>query len=112
MVPGSLTHISGDVLLCAGEFVANAVEAAPTREIRVRLSRDADGVLLEVWDPGDTMPKARPIVELTLDDLDLSEENWDDKGGWGLPIVATLAQDCGFTPHPRNGGKTVWARFK
>jgi hypothetical protein len=45
------------------------------------------------------------------EDLDLSEENWDDNGGWGLPIVQALADDCGYTPHP-SGGKWVWARLK
>ncbi|MGI8336876.1 ATP-binding protein [Actinomadura scrupuli] len=73
--------------------------------------RDPYGVLVEVWDPGNAMPQARPVTEPTLDDLDLSPENYDANGGWGLPIVVALSTACGFTPHPPDGGKTVWARF-
>jgi anti-sigma regulatory factor (Ser/Thr protein kinase) len=96
-----LAHLAADVLLCTGELVANAVAAAPAAEIRVRISRGPHGVLVEVWDPGNAMPVARPVVEPTLDDLDLSPENYDANGGWGLPIVAALSTACGFTPHPR-----------
>jgi anti-sigma regulatory factor (Ser/Thr protein kinase) len=106
-----LPYLSDDVLLCTGELVANAVAAAPTAELRVRISREPSGVLVEVWDPSNAMPEAKPVVEPTLDDLDLSPENFDANGGWGLPIVVTLATACGFTPHPPDGGKTVWARF-
>jgi anti-sigma regulatory factor (Ser/Thr protein kinase) len=106
------SEIRDDVLLCTGEFLANAVVAAPGRELRVSVSRDSHRVMLEVWDPSNTMPKAQPVVQLTLDDLDLSEENFDANGGWGLPLVEALALECGYTPHPPDGGKTLWARFK
>jgi hypothetical protein len=104
-------HISCDVLLTTAELVANASEATPGREIKIRFSRDTCGVLLEVWDSSNQIPQPKPIIELTLDDLDLSEENWDGNGGWGLPIVQALALDCGYTPDP-SGGKWVWARLK
>jgi anti-sigma regulatory factor (Ser/Thr protein kinase) len=104
-------HISCDVLLATAELVANASEATPGREIKIRFSRDSFGVLLEVWDCSDQVPITRPLIEPTLDDLDLREEHWDDNGGWGLPIVAALAHDCGYTPDP-SGGKWVWARLK
>jgi anti-sigma regulatory factor (Ser/Thr protein kinase) len=104
-------HISCDTLLITAELVANASEATPGREIKIRFSRDTCGVLLQVWDSSDQIPAPKPITELTLDDLDLSEENFDDNGGWGLPLVAALAADCGYIPAP-SGGKWVWARLK
>ncbi|MCW2914902.1 MAG: hypothetical protein JWN52_2970 [Actinomycetia bacterium] len=107
-----LFHISGDALLITTELVTNAVKTSPwDAPIKLRLSRDADGVLLQVWDSSDEMPTVRPMVELTLDDLDLSPENFDDNGGRGLPIVQALATECGIHqtgPH----GKWVWARLK
>lgn len=103
-------HISDDAALIASELVANAVAATPGREIRLRLDRGSDGVLLAVWDGSDQPPRMRPLVEVTLDDLDLAEERWDDNGGWGLAIVAGLASDCGYRRDPA-GGKWVWARL-
>src|SRR4051794_35249675 len=69
-----LPHLADDVLLCTGELVANAVAATPTAEIRVRLSRDPYGVLVEIWDPGSAMPQVKQVVQPTLDDLDLSPD--------------------------------------
>jgi hypothetical protein len=67
-------------------------------------------VLLAVWDSSDHMPTVKEVVELTLDDLDLSEENFDNNGGWGLPLVRALSCDCGVSKtNPR--GKWVWARL-
>jgi anti-sigma regulatory factor (Ser/Thr protein kinase) len=100
-----------DALLVTGELAANAVDACPMgAEIWIRLSRDAAGILLQVWDPVDRLPEPR-TVELALDTLDLDPVNFDDNGGWGLAIVAVLSLDHGCTPHPR-GGKTVWASLK
>ncbi|MGI8332002.1 ATP-binding protein [Actinomadura scrupuli] len=100
-----------DVILAASELLTNAVEAAPSREVHARLSRDDCGVLLEIWDPSNAMPRPEPVVELTLRDLDLTEERFDANGGWGLPLVAALAAGYGCRPYPPNGGKTIWARF-
>lgn len=104
-------HISDDAFLIASELIANAVTATPGKEIRYRCSRDMDGVLIAVWDGSPERPQARPMIEMTLDTLDVSEEHWDDNGGRGLPIVVAIAAECGHTPDP-HGGKWVWARLK
>jgi hypothetical protein len=104
-------HISDDAFLIATELVANASAVTPGKEIKFRLSRDATGVLLAVWDSSGCVPQPKPVVELTLDTLDLTPEHWDDNGGWGLPIVQALAVDCGYRRDPA-GGKWVWARLK
>ena len=104
-------HISDDVLTVASELIANAAAAALGEEIRYQCSRDADRVLVAVWDDSPAVPEARPPVELSLDTLDVSEAGWDDNGGRGLLLVAALAVECGHTPDP-SGGKWVWALLK
>jgi anti-sigma regulatory factor (Ser/Thr protein kinase) len=111
-------HISDDALLVVAELVANATQETPKQEIRFALRRDAGGVLIAVWDCSPQPPQPAPVVELTLDTLDLSEENFDTNGGRGLRIVEALATDCGYRPDPINPatgrcpGKWVWARLK
>ncbi|NKZ05737.1 ATP-binding protein [Actinomadura latina] len=104
-------HISDDAFLIASELIANAVAATPGKEIRYQCSHDIAGVLIAVWDTSPAVPCIRPMADMTLDTLDVSEEHWDDNGGRGLPIVAALAASCGYTPDPA-GGKWVWARLK
>ncbi|WP_158588008.1 ATP-binding protein [Actinomadura logoneensis] len=104
------SHINDDAALIIAELVANAAEATPNKKIRFQLSRDAHGIVIAVWDSSPAVPVARPVVELTLEDLDISEESFDRNGGWGLPIVETLANSCGYTPDP-SGGKWIWARL-
>ena len=104
-------HISDDVFLIASELITNAVTATPGEEIRYQCSRDIAGVLIAVWDGSPDTPQVRPMTEMTLNTLDVSEEHWDDNGGRGLPIIAALAAACGCTPDPQ-GGKWVWARLK
>jgi hypothetical protein len=61
-----------------------------------------------VWDGSDRLPQVQPIKEMSADDLDLSPENFDDNGGWGLHIVRATASECGVrktAPY----GKWVWA---
>ncbi|TDD79643.1 ATP-binding protein [Actinomadura darangshiensis] len=108
-----LGKIAGDVLLIAGELVANAVEATPDREIRVRFAREVSAVLLAVWDSSAKMPVVRPVVEMVLDDVTPDaralDDGYDDgTGGWGLPIVQALASKCGVTE--TRPGKWIWAR--
>ena len=106
------THISDDALLVVSELIANAVAATrPGGEIRFQLSRDCAGVLAAVWDDAPGTPRTRGVPDITLETLDLAEERWDDNGGWGLPLVAALAAECGYCPDP-NRGKWIWARFK
>jgi anti-sigma regulatory factor (Ser/Thr protein kinase) len=109
-----LPGIADEVCLIAGELTTNAVMHAPEGEIRVRLTRERGAVLLGVWDSSDEMPVSRPVVELSLVDIapdpEALEPGHDDRaGGWGLPIVAALAHQCGVDrtfPH----GKWTWAR--
>lgn len=105
------SHISDDAFLIASELITNAAAATPGQEIRLQFSRDVAGVVIAVWDAAPSHPQARPVVEMTLDTLDVSEEHWDDNGGWGLSIVASVATECGHCPDP-SGGKWVWARLK
>ncbi|WP_231404821.1 ATP-binding protein [Actinomadura viridis] len=113
LIKWGYTHISDDVFLVASELIANAVMATPRQEIKYQISRDGDEILLAVWDSSTSVPVPRPAppVELTLETLDLAPERWDDNGGWGIPIIATLAVSSGYTLDP-NGGKWVWARLK
>lgn len=103
-------HIRDDALLIATELIANAAEATPNKEIRLHFGRDAQGVVIAVWDSSPRLPAPRPRVELTLETLDLSEDSFDDNGGHGLHIVQSLAANCGCTPVPA-GGKWTWARL-
>ncbi len=83
------------------EIVTNAARQTPDEEIRLQLSRDDYGIIIAVWDADHALPEAKPMAELTLDDLDLSEEAFDDNGGWGLHIVQALAAKCGVTADDR-----------
>ncbi|MCP2339427.1 ATP-binding protein [Actinomadura rupiterrae] len=103
-------HLNDDVALIVAELVANAAEATPRAEIRFQLSRDGYGIVIAVWDSSAALPVAKPVVEMSLDDLDISEESFDANGGWGLPIVAALSSACGCTADPA-GGKWIWARL-
>jgi two-component sensor histidine kinase len=105
-----LMHIAHDAFLIADELITNACAATPNGEIRIRFTREPQSVVLGVWDSSDEMPTVKAVVELTLNDLDLSEENFDNNGGWGLPLVRALSCDCGVSKtNPR--GKWVWARL-
>ena len=99
-----------DVLLVASELVTNAAEATPGEQIRLRLGRNEKGVFLGVWDSSPLRPYAKPVLFLTGEDLDATDETFDHGGGWGLPIVRALATACGVQ-HDDRGGKWVWATF-
>lgn len=105
-----LTSLSSDVQLVAAELVANACAVTPDSRIRVRLTREPQAVLLGVWDGSGYMPQVRPVKELSLDDIDLSPENFDRNGGWGLQLVQSISAECGVT-RTSPQGKWVWARF-
>ena len=102
-----------DAHLILAELVANAVAATPVGgSITLHCRRDVDGVVLGIGDPSPGLPRnPPPVVELEPEDLDLSEEGFDDNGGWGLTLVAALSADCGVTPLG-SGGKVVWARLR
>ena len=106
-------HVTGDladdILLCAVELVSNACDAAPDTEVafRARLDPATGAVWIGAWDTCPEVPAARR-PELTIEDIDALP---DDHvfGGWGLPLVAALAADCGVTRTPV--GKWVHAVF-
>ncbi|WP_433466126.1 ATP-binding protein [Spirillospora sp. CA-128828] len=109
-----LGKVADDVLLIAGELVANAAEATPDQQIRVRFAREVGAVLLAVWDSSEKMPVVKPVVELALEDVvpdARALDAWydDGTGGWGLPLVRALASKCGVTQ--TKPGKWVWARI-
>ncbi|TYK52545.1 ATP-binding protein [Actinomadura decatromicini] len=104
------SHILHDVLLISSELVTNAAQRTPQDEIRLQLSRDADGIIVAVWDAAPDLPQPRARVDMTLDDLDLSEDAFDENGGWGLQIVQELSARCGAVRDPV-GGKWIWARI-
>lgn len=96
LVSWELAALRDDVTLIASELVTNSVRHAPGREIRVRLTREVRGVLLEVWDSSDAMPQRK--------------RDEDGLSGRGLPIVEALALGCGaYRTEPH--GKWVWARI-
>lgn len=102
-----------NVHLVLAELVANAVAATPAGgSITVHCEYDDRGVCIGVTDPSPEIPRnPPPVVELSIEDLDLREDRFDDNGGWGLTIVKALSADCGVTPLP-SGGKTVWSRLR
>lgn len=106
-----LEGLGGDVRLVATELVANACAETPQGRIRVRFTRQPDGLLLAVWDGGDRMPHVRPVRQLEPDDLDLSEDALDRNGGWGLQLVEALSRECGVNRTYPNG-KWVWAGWR
>jgi signal transduction histidine kinase len=105
-----LETLAHDARLIAAELIANACAATPEGEVRITFTREPGAVLLAVWDSSDELPRVKPIVELEPEDLDLSPENWDDNGGWGLPMIQAIASECGVTPTPPRG-KWVWAKL-
>ena len=102
-----------DAHLILAELMTNAIAVTSAAgNITVHCRRDGAGVVLGVADLDPGIPRnPPPVVELEPDDLDLRPEHFDDNGGWGLAIVATLAAACGVTPLP-SGGKIVWARLR
>jgi hypothetical protein len=105
-----LLEIAHDTCLVATELIVNACRATPGEQIRIRFVRELSTVFLGVWDSSERMPEVRSIRELEPADLDLSPENFDDNGGWGLPLVQAIAYDCGVRRTTPNG-KWVWARL-
>src|SRR3954454_7107570 len=110
------SDISDDATLVATELVTNAMKATPGEGIRFLCRWEDGGVYVAVWDSSPDRPAPVREVELTLDDLDLSEAGFDANGGRGLHIIDALAVEWGYRPDPadakggRPPGKWVWAR--
>ncbi|GII80233.1 hypothetical protein Sru01_52150 [Sphaerisporangium rufum] len=92
-----LAGLADDVVLVAGELLANAV-AHGGPPVRVSLWATATELCLRVTDHGPGVPHR----------LDAGP---DAVHGRGLPIVAALAPESGVLPRPDVPGKTVWARW-
>jgi len=90
---GVLSEASlGDVELCAGEVVANAMEHTGAASV-VRVSGSTFGVRVEVVDTHPQLPSPGP-------------SDAQDESGRGLFLVDALATAWGA--HPTGTGKTVW----
>ncbi|MFE2720940.1 ATP-binding protein [Kitasatospora sp. NPDC059327] len=84
----------GEVELCAGEVIANAVEHTGGRcSVGVRWC--GGSVRVEVADTGGSLTRAEPDEEAT--------------GGRGLLLVEALASTWGW--HRRGAGKVVWFEY-
>ncbi|TDC76746.1 ATP-binding protein [Actinomadura sp. 7K507] len=106
-----LSFLVPDAALVMGELVANAIVASGLADvIKVHVGFRVAEVVLAVWDRCDGRPLVQK-VELSLETLDLREENFDDNGGWGLSIVESLASRCWVEP-TRPSGKWVCAALK
>ncbi|WP_344275736.1 ATP-binding protein [Actinomadura napierensis] len=85
-----------DSILVMSEITTNAVNAAPGRHIRIRITTFNGGPLLECWDPAPGIPLPR-------------EAGMDALNGRGLAIVAAYAKGTGVRPSANNIGKIIWA---
>jgi hypothetical protein len=99
------------------ELVTNTLGVSSALDlIKIRLEWFPICVLLSVYDVSPQEPKSS-APDLTLEELDALPD--DDPltlpkfGGWGLPLVETLADATGanwLSPAPMSG-KWMWARF-
>ncbi len=105
------THRLDDVLLVASELITNASKAAPNSRIKLRLNHNSQGIFISVWDSAKALPQAKPVTELTPEALDASTNDWDNGGGWGLPLVEALSSACGHHP-TGSDGKWIWATLE
>ncbi|MGC5013758.1 ATP-binding protein [Streptosporangium sp. DT93] len=97
LVAWTLRHLADDVVLVAGELLANAVVHGDA-PAALCLKAGAGELRLEVTDHGPGQPR-----HLRLDT--------DAPHGRGLTIVEALSHESGVVPLPDHPGKTVWARW-
>lgn len=97
LISWALQSIADDVVLVAGELLANAITHGEPL-VRLSLWAGADELCVRVTDHGPEQPRH----------LDLGVEAVH---GRGLTIVEALADDSGVTPLLHRPGKTVWARW-
>lgn len=85
-------------LTVVGELFANACQAAPGQNVRLRVAWTSEGVRLECRDPAPCRPPAPSLPD------DLSEN------GRGLYLIAALSRRYGIAAGaPPELGKTLWA---
>ncbi|MGC0315548.1 ATP-binding protein [Kitasatospora acidiphila] len=82
----------GDLALCAGELIANAIEHAGA-PCKVSAQWTGATIRVEVWDPSPHAPE-------------MHQARNGDLSGRGLLLVDALAQRWGWLP--TQAGKTVW----
>ena len=103
-----LNGLAADAELLVSELVTNAVKATANQQqaaIRLRLSSDSTGVLVEVCDADPQPPAPKDLTEYGTPDH-------QEEGGRGLFLVATLSArwDWYLTQEPR--GKVVWCELE
>ncbi|WP_405142211.1 ATP-binding protein [Sphaerisporangium sp. NBC_01403] len=94
----ALRHLADDVVLVAGELLANAITYGEP-PVRLTLSAGTGELHLQVTDHGPEQPRH---LHLSLEAVH----------GRGLTIVEALAHQSGVTQLPGTQGKTVWARWR
>jgi anti-sigma regulatory factor (Ser/Thr protein kinase) len=107
-LPGRFVELSDNLQLIASELLTNAIDETPDHTIHIECALDIQlqAIRFAVWDSSRAMPYAH-MPELIPESLDLSPDEADKNGGWGLPLVQVLADDCGVTRTEH--GKWVWA---
>ncbi|MFJ2636493.1 ATP-binding protein [Streptomyces sp. NPDC087422] len=91
-----LSEAADVALIVLSELVGNALQHAPCPSIALTVTAADGHVLIEVRDSS-----RRPPV------IDRGPDRYGETGR-GLPLVAALSRDWGWTPH-ENGTKTTWA---
>ncbi|CNF94035.1 Histidine kinase-%2C DNA gyrase B-%2C and HSP90-like ATPase [Mycobacterium tuberculosis] len=94
-----------DAVLVASELLTNSVRATRGQAITLRLALVPGGLRVEVWDASPEEPRpSMPDLAMPAEPL---PDDAPDPGGWGLGIIASLAEEHGC--RPEHGGKSVWA---
>jgi anti-sigma regulatory factor (Ser/Thr protein kinase) len=91
----------GDLLLLTSELVTNAVKYGGAGNLKLHMDVRGDRLRVEITDQGTGFDAERTAAKRDREDLDLV-------GGWGLPIVETLARDWGSF----EGSTHVWFEFE
>jgi len=114
-LPAAMTDSLGR---CVSELVSNAVAVSGCTDlIKIRLERSATCVILSVFDRSPRQPVSS-APHLTLEAIDALPDDGGpmtlpEFGGWGLPLVESLADAIGahwIEPAPQSG-KWIWAGF-
>jgi anti-sigma regulatory factor (Ser/Thr protein kinase) len=91
----------GDLRLLTSELVTNAVKYGGAGNLKLHMDVRGDRLRVEITDQGTGFDAQRAADARDRTDLDLV-------GGWGLPIVETLARDWGSF----EGSTHVWFEFE
>lgn len=109
----SLPVALDDAALIVSELATNAVRISkPADQVALHLRQVDLGLAIGVWDSFQSPPIASTAGELTLDDTvpDPEALAHDDRaGGWGLPLVQTLAAEFQVMLTSKPTGKWVTA---